>query len=197
MCTVDVSTRLPLINDYSKLLHLTALTSDDSKLYCAIMAEPACIRHVGKLLPQIEAENNLSVAIKLNNQRPLTSIYLRVSLLSSGQNIGIASINQLNIENKSADIGRMLLPRWQGQGLGSELSRMLIKWLAAEMGVINFTKHIRDGNAAAIKSALKLGFSETGTLVTTGKEHTTRYQLTFSQECARYLKANAEPDTKV
>lgn len=177
MGSVDVLAKLPLINAYSKQLKLTLLTEEDKALYCTVMAEPGCMQYIGKLLPQADAGRSFAAAVKLNNQHPLKRIYLRASLLSSDQSIGIASINKLDIANKSADIGRMLLPQWQGKGLGSELSRMLIKWLAAELGAVSITKHIRADNTAAIKSALKLGFSATTVLPLIDKDGIARYQL--------------------
>ena len=177
--SAEVLLKLQRINSYSRLLQLSPLTIEDNALYANVMTEPDCMRYVGKTLSKARAQQSFAAAIRLNQQQSVTRLYLRVALVSNCQSIGIASINDLNTKTKTADIGRILLPNWQGRGLGSELSSMLINGLAAEFEILTFTKSICKGNIAAIKSAQKLGFFAANILAE-NTEKTSRYLLTIA-----------------
>ena len=145
-------------NYRSSRLELTPLIIKDKNYYCSLMSNAICLKYIGHILTTEQAEERFLLLLNYNMQRPLTRLYLRVSLLATGEFIGIAAINQLNTEARSADIGRMLLPSWHGKGLGTELSQLLIDMLLKECGISFITKHIRDDNLAAIRSARRLGF---------------------------------------
>lgn len=164
---------------------LSALSDADQDLYCAVMTDPGCMQYVGKLLSSCQAERDFSVVLNLSRQQPVTQFYFKVSLIETGQGIGIASINQLDANSQCADIGRMLLSSWQGQGLGTELSQLLISYLQTELSVDCFTKHIRDGNNAAIQSASKLGFRQVKTSKASKKDGIRKYQLSVSHAVLR------------
>lgn len=153
----------PAIQISSKRLRLTALTDDDKALYCAVMTDPCCMLHVGTQLTSCQAERSFTAALGLTRQQPTTRFYLKVVWRATAEPIGIAAINQLDLTANTVDIGRMLLPEWHGKGLGTELSQLLIRWLHKELNITGFSKHIREGNQAAIRSALKLGFKPVST----------------------------------
>jgi len=116
--------------------------------------------YVSSPLSEDKAQRSFEAALKCNQQKRIQRCYFRVALQSNYQSIGIASVNQLDLAKKSAEIGRMLLPQWHSKGLGTELSGMLIRWLAAEWGITTITKQIQAANLAAVFSAQKLGFTK-------------------------------------
>uniref|UniRef100_A0A486XKI7 N-acetyltransferase domain-containing protein n=1 Tax=Rheinheimera sp. BAL341 TaxID=1708203 RepID=A0A486XKI7_9GAMM len=150
-------------NAHSERLTLSALALDDQALYCAVMTNPGCMSYVGAQLTPCQAQRSFNAALELTRQQPPTRFYLKVTCRATAQPVGIAAINQLDLTAGTADIGRMLLPAWQGMGLGTELSQLLIRWLHTELNISGFSKHIRVGNQAAIQSAIKLGFVLVGT----------------------------------
>lgn len=142
----------------SEHLSLTALSDEDRDLFCAVMTDRQCMLHVGTQLTSCQAGHSFTAALELTRQQPIKRFYLKVVWRATAEPIGIAAINQLDLTAGTADIGRMLLPAWQGKGLGTELSQLLIRWLHNELNISRFSKHIRAGNRAAIQSAVKLGF---------------------------------------
>lgn len=178
MQQTSVQAKLQSINCRSERLQLTALSEADKTLYFAVMADRACMQYVGSPLTYAEAQHSFGAALKLNLQPHIQRFFFSVTQLSDGQSVGIASVNYLNLAANQAEIGRMLLPQWHGKGLGTELSSLLINWLAKEIGIVTFIKQIRVDNKAAIYSALKLGFLK----VKSQLELTTlmeQYQLNF------------------
>lgn len=161
----------------SEHLRLTALSDDDKALYCAVMTDPRCMLHVGTQLTSCQAERSFTAALGLTRQKPITRFYLKVAWCATAEPIGIAAINQLDLTANTADIGRMLLPAWQGKGLGTELSQLLISWLHKEFNITGFSKHIREGNQAAIQSAVKLGFKPVGTSTASDTAKVQKYLL--------------------
>ena len=64
----------------------------------------------------------------------------------------------LGANASEAELGRMLLPAWQQQGLGTQLSRLLIAQAGCLGGIETLSKRIQQQNLAALHSAAKLGF---------------------------------------
>lgn len=156
----DAVAKLQTICSSSARLHMTLLSEGDRTLYCSLMTDKASMSYVSSPLSEDKAHRSFEAALKCNQQRHIQRCYFRVALKSNNQSIGIASVNQLDLEKKYAEIGRMLLPQWHSKGLGTELSGMLIRWLAAEWGITTITKQIQAGNLAAVCSAQKLGFTK-------------------------------------
>ena len=149
--------KLQQIKFASTRLAVSALRATDKELYLEVMTNSLCMQHIGAPLSIEQAEKDFSTVLRLKQQKQPQFLF-SVALIESGQKIGIASVDKLDLKAESADLGRILLPQWHGQGLGSELSHLLISWLRAELGIKRFTKHIRNSNAPAIESAKKLGF---------------------------------------
>lgn len=168
-------------NANSERLTLSALAGDDQALYCAVMTNPGCMSYVGAQLTPCQAQRSFNAALELTRQQPPTRFYLKVMCRATAQPVGIAAINQLDLTARTADIGRMLLPAWQGKGLGTELSQLLIRWLHTELNITGFSKHIRAGNQAAIQSALKLGFVLVGTSTGADGHSVQKYQLSVTR----------------
>lgn len=156
----DAAAKLQTVCCSSARLQITLLSEDDRALYCSLMTDKASMSYVSSPLSEDKAHRSFEAALKCNQQRHIQRCYFRVALKSNNQSIGIASVNQLDLEKKYAEIGRMLLPKWHSKGLGTELSGMLIRWLAAEWGITTITKQIQAGNLAAVCSAQKLGFTK-------------------------------------
>lgn len=72
--------------------------------------------------------------------------------------VGIASYHPCQ-KNHTIEIGRMLLPEWQNQGLGSNISQQLICRAEQDSTMQQITKRIHKDNIAAIRSAYYRGFT--------------------------------------
>lgn len=156
----DAFAKLQTVCCSSARLQIALLSEDDRALYCSLMTDKASMSYVSSPLSEDKAHRSFDAALKCNQLQQIQRCYFRVVLKSHYQSIGIASVNQLDLAKKSAEIGRMLLPQWHSKGLGTELSGMLIRWLAAEWGITTITKQIQAANLAAVFSAQKLGFTK-------------------------------------
>lgn len=167
-------------NASSERLTLSALSVNDKALYFSVMTNPGCMSYVGAPLTPGQAQRSFNAALELTRQQPPRRFYLKVVCRTTAQPVGIAAINQLDLTERTADIGRMLLPAWQGKGLGTELSQLLVRWLHTELNITGFSKHIRVGNLAAIQSALKLGFVLDSTSTVADGHNVQKYLLSVT-----------------
>ncbi|WP_310207167.1 GNAT family N-acetyltransferase [Rheinheimera pacifica] len=156
----DAFAKLQTVCCSSARLQITLLSEDDRVLYCSLMTDKASMSYISSPLSEDKAQRSFEAAIKCNQQQQIQRCYFRVALKSNHQSIGIASVNQLDLAKKHAEIGRMLSPQWHRKGLGTELSEMLIRWLVTELGITTITKQIQAANLAAVCSAQKLGFTK-------------------------------------
>jgi RimJ/RimL family protein N-acetyltransferase len=153
--------KLQSINNHSARLRLAPLCRADASLYCALMSCPQAQHYIQQpLLPDV-AQRSFKIALACNQRANPIRFIFSVQLHHSGVAIGIAAINHLDVMAKHADIGRMLLPQWQRQGIGTELSALLITTLAQAFDIRTVSKKVRADNLAAIMSAEKLGFVKT------------------------------------
>ena len=169
--------KLQQIKFASTRLTVSALSATDEELYLEVMTSPLCMQHISAPLSIKHAEKNFNTVLRLKQQEQPQFLF-SVALTGTGQKIGIASVDKLDLKAESADLGRILLPQWHGQGLGSELSHLLISWLRAELGIKRFTKHIRNSNISAIESAKKLGFKLVKTAVVSSQPDISLYLYT-------------------
>lgn len=173
----DACFKLQQIKFASTRLTVSALSATDEELYLEVMTSPLCMQHISAPLSIKHAEKNFNTVLRLKQQEQPQFLF-SVALTGTGQKIGIASVDKLDLKAESADLGRILLPQWHGQGLGTELSHLLISWLGAELGIKKFTKHIRNSNISAIESAKKLGFKLVKTAVVSSQPDISLYLYT-------------------
>lgn len=148
-------------------LTLQALDPAAEPLFLALFCEPQVMRHIGPALSITQARarfNTLLQHLQQPASLPVTTAtttswpaaYFQVQLAGVGA-IGLAML--LPGANASeAELGRMLLPAWQQQGLGTQLSRLLIAQAGRLGGIETLSKRIQQQNLAALHSAAKLGF---------------------------------------
>lgn len=63
------------------------------------------------------------------------------------------------ITDGRAEVGYLILPRYHGQGLGSESLKALITWASEEQGIHSFDAIVTQGNIGSEKVLTKNGFS--------------------------------------
>ncbi|MDX1677336.1 GNAT family N-acetyltransferase [Arsukibacterium sp.] len=137
------------------VLSLSPLTPAAEPLFIALFSCPQVMQYIQPPLSVDEARQRFGRILKLSTG----PAYYLVNHSPSQQNIGLAMLNILP-EQGSAEIGRMLLPAWQQQGLGTALGQLLLQTASADSRVTQLTTRIHSTNNAAISSARKLGFAQ-------------------------------------
>lgn len=72
--------------------------------------------------------------------------------------IGIAEVYAFEPRKPKASIGYRLFPAWWGQGIATEVARMLKDWLLDEVGMRTITAHVMVDNGASGRVLDKAGF---------------------------------------
>jgi RimJ/RimL family protein N-acetyltransferase len=83
----------------------------------------------------------------------------------AGRRIGVASIDNLDLQSRVARISATILdPHERGKGLGTDAHRVLVSYLFRHRGLARIECFVGSGNLAARSVLKRLGFVEEGTL---------------------------------
>lgn len=135
------------------VLALTPLTAAAEPVFIALFSCPLVMQHVQPPLSVNEARLRLQQILQ-QTQGPT---YFLVQHRASQQAIGLAMLYKIPGQAE-AELGRMLLPKWQQLGLGTYLSQLLLAEAKQDSTLQRATKRIHPTNTAAIVSAQKVGF---------------------------------------
>ncbi|MBL8255571.1 MAG: GNAT family N-acetyltransferase [Pseudoxanthomonas mexicana] len=98
----------------AKEIRLRLLDSRDKALYLFAFTDRGMMRFVGEPVGDERAEKAFSRACALNLMQNLKARTWVVEVGPSGDAAGLLSIS---VKGASAEIGGMILPRWQGLGI--------------------------------------------------------------------------------
>lgn len=139
-------------------LHARWLSKADWPDYCALQQDPA----VMKFIRDIESE--VAIAVRFQQQLASSDVQRSYSLwLGDGRFVGLAGYWFDEAQCK-AELGFILAPQMQGQGLGSELVQALIQQAWAEPRVHKLVASVTAGNEGSRRVLLKHGFVQEGCL---------------------------------
>jgi RimJ/RimL family protein N-acetyltransferase len=126
-------------------LRMYALAASDEQLFCELFTDKEIMRFVGRPLTPVRAAASFRTALRSpirrltyrgvgnadlvgNSDLPRTEVFLRVVHKSSGQDIGLSSIQDVDLSQRRAELGMMLKPPLQAQGLGKEALSALVSY---------------------------------------------------------------------
>lgn len=98
----------------------------DRALYRALYTDPLVMAQVGPVMTEAGADAAFGKVLDYNLEWPVRARYWQLSDLASGTPAGLLSIVRAAANPDSVEPGLMLLPQWQGRGIGSELARKLV-----------------------------------------------------------------------
>jgi RimJ/RimL family protein N-acetyltransferase len=137
-------------------LELIVFSYSDYHLYASLLTNKLVMRFIGE--PYNEALVKNSFERLISNQDPHLHYY-KIFSRTLQQDIGIGMLQLDKLNTKTIEAGRMLLPDFHGQGLGTQLLLLLSKQAASQFGATTIKIRLHPKNIAAIMSARKLGFS--------------------------------------
>lgn len=98
---------------------LRPLADDDADLYVALYTDPVTMRLVGEPLDAAAAQRSFAAALRLGALPDLRYRLWTIRTDASAAKAGVVGLRRgPDFPAATAEIGVMLLPSWQGQGLG-------------------------------------------------------------------------------
>lgn len=162
-------------------INLMPLDASAEPLFITLFSQPQVMRHIHAPLSEAIAKSRFNTLLNQSNSVAQQAAHGSTTLLANStatkyflvhtkheDAIGIAMLMR-DADSGAIELGRMLHPNWQGQGLGTELSQLLII-KAISYSQVNklplryLHKRIHQQNLPAIRSANKLGFVQTAAL---------------------------------
>ncbi len=142
-------------------LHARLVDSRDRDLYRSLYTDPAVMAHIGAVMSHAEADEVFAKVLGYNAETPVRARYWRLSDRSTDDVVGIQSVIRPLADPASLELGMMLLPQSQGQGLGIEASRRFIDLLLGNHWRLDietvFARHA-ETNARVARLGATLGF---------------------------------------
>lgn len=90
----------------------------DEELYIALYTDPAVMAHIGQTVTVAEAGEKFRAALEHNANPVIRARYWHLSSVTQQAPVGIFALVRDPDQSKSAELGLMLLPGWQGRGIG-------------------------------------------------------------------------------
>lgn len=82
---------------------------------------------------------------------------------ATGEVVGFATVDGVDLEHRRAAVGYWILPRYRGQGYATEALALLPE-VARELGIIRLEAVVEPDNTASLAACRAVGFVEEGTL---------------------------------
>jgi RimJ/RimL family protein N-acetyltransferase len=105
------------------------IDSRDRDLYLQLYTDPAVMAHIGATKSEAEAIDVFEKVLGYNAEIPVRARYWRLSQRGSDETVGMQSIVRAAADPATVELGMMLLPQGQGQGLGIEASERMVALL--------------------------------------------------------------------
>lgn len=136
-------------------VRLNPLCVQDEDLYLRLHASVETMRHVSALMDADTARLRFSEACRLTESSDPTYWIWSVSMSDQARGVGIVS---LMAGASSAEVGMMLLPEWQGRGLGKHAIRAITEYGFSTLGVARVESSQRAGNVGWERLMERSGF---------------------------------------
>lgn len=101
----------------------------DRDLYRNLYTDPSVMAHIGAAMSDAEADVVFEKVLGYNAEWPMRARYWRLSEIASGGPVGLLSNLRAARDPGLIELGIMLLPSWQGQGVGLEVTVKIVDLL--------------------------------------------------------------------
>lgn len=145
-------------------IHARLVDDRDRDLYRSLYTDESVMAHIGAPLSVEDADGVFGKVLGYNAENPLRARYWRLSDIASGSDMGLLSNVRDRHESGVIELGIMLLPSWQGRGMGLEILVKIIDLLMSDRWELDIHTVIarnapRNLRAACLTS--RLGFETT------------------------------------
>lgn len=101
----------------------------DRDLYRNLYTDPSVMTHIGAAMSDAEADVVFEKVLGYNAEWPMRARYWRLSEIASGAPVGLLSNLRAPRDPGLIELGIMLLPSWQGQRIGLEVTVKIVDLL--------------------------------------------------------------------
>ena len=158
----------------------------DRELYRALYTDPAVMAHIGPTMDDVGSDALLQKISRCNTGSTNLTRYWRLSQSSSDHAIGQLSAIFAADDSTVVELGLMLLPANQGQGIGNEVSIRILDLLMGNhwgLNVITVIAQHAGSNFRVSRLGMMLGFEHRGR----GEDALEAWRLTKSDWLASRL----------
>lgn len=144
-------------------LLLRPFTNDDLALVFSGLSHPDVIRYYGVSFHSLEAtqeQMNWYASIEENE----TGIWRAICSVDGAQFYGACGLNNINKQDRKAEIGYWLLPEFQGKGYIMEALPVIIEHGFSNLHLHRIEAFVETENQNSIKVMQKLNFNREGTM---------------------------------
>lgn len=134
---------------------LRPLRGQDESLYVRLHASVETMRHVSAVVNADTARKRFSAALRLT-ESPEPAYWIWT--VSSTEGVAAVGIASLMASGSSAEIGMLLLPEWQGRGVGTHAVRAITEYAFSVLGVSQVESRQRARNLGWERLMQRSGF---------------------------------------
>ncbi len=134
----------------------------DRDLYRALYMDAAVMAMIGETMAADTVDALFAKICRHNAETPVRARFWRLSAIATDDPVGQFSITRDSAEPSAFELGQMLLPHWQGQGIALEVSRTIIPLLMRDrwaLGVQSLFARHAPAHARVGRIGESLGFS--------------------------------------
>ena len=144
-------------------LVLRPYIEDDLDGLYALQSDPEVVRWLYEE-PRTRAETRDALDRKMQNSLEHEGDWMSAAVTLDGTFVGDAAVHWVSEEHKTAEVGYMIDPRYQGRGFASEAIRPLIDWAFAQ-GFHRVIGRLELRNVASGRVLEKLGMRKEGVFI--------------------------------
>lgn len=153
----------------TKRLLLRPFEERNYSLILRISSDPQTTKYLyywalNGITPEGDARRFLNYALKNWQKDPIRAREYCVTLKETGNSIGDGSVEWVENEPGTAEIGWILLPAYRGQGYATEMGRELMRAAFDIMGAHTVIAHCDARNAPSYRVMERLGMTLRGTV---------------------------------
>lgn len=137
-------------------LEIVQITADDWQLFQSLNQDPAVIGLCFDEPSLDEIKQSFESRLPVWNNSSTHWLCLTMALKETGEKIGVTGFR---MSEGRAEVGYLILPRFHGQGLGTESLKALLKWATETQGIHSFGAIVTEGNIGSEKVLTKSGFT--------------------------------------
>jgi len=138
-------------------VELERLTSENYGTVAAWLSDPAINRWLaGRWQGQTFDERHVAMIVA----PPSTRVFL---IRAEGEPAGVVALTEINMAERSASMWCVIDPHRRTKGLGTAAMRAAIRIAFDELKLASIWAWITEGNEAALKMDLRVGFKRAGT----------------------------------
>lgn len=149
----------------TRRLVLREFEEEDWQAVLAYQSDPRYLRYYPwTQRTEQDARALVEQLLALSEEEPRTKFQLVITLASNGQLIGNAGIRRQTVDDREADIGYELDPRFWGHGYATEVAEALLAFGFREFGLHRISAHCVTENTASAHVLEKIGMRLEGQL---------------------------------